>query len=157
MSCLANESSSASTDSSFVSGKGGFWITQFIIIAKRVEHQALLFRIRRSFNCHQVFATTKSDVTDPKSVPLRECFAHDAERLCLNIIFGSYEIGSLKECRRQLSVLMNCLICIVVAVGRRSFFSSPGSISMYRFLAYSKPLTMAALSAFSTSPASSTL
>jgi hypothetical protein len=125
MSCLANESSSASTDSSFVSGKGGFWITQFIIIAKRVEHQALLFRIRRSFNCHQVFATTKSDVTDPKSVPLRECFAHDAERLCLNIIFGSYEIGSLKECRRQLSVLMNCLICIVVAVGRRSVSALP--------------------------------
>jgi len=89
MSCLANKSSSASTDSSFVSGKGGFWITQFIIIAKRVEHQALLFRIRRSFNCHQVFATTKSDVTDPKSVPLRECFAHDAERLCLNITLGA--------------------------------------------------------------------
>ncbi len=43
-----------------------------------------------------VLATAKSDLADAQPVRLHEGFTHDAERLCMDIIFGSYEIGSIK-------------------------------------------------------------
>jgi hypothetical protein len=48
-----------------------------------------------------VLATAESDLADAQLVRLREGFAQDAERLRLQIIFGSYKIGSVKKRRRQ--------------------------------------------------------